>query len=175
MPIIENFSLLSEEEQRQFANTIVEKLNANKTFIDDLPFKIDWVDASDISGVLYVGIAPEVLCVARGATWECDNKDDTNPSSSDIDYESYLITDVRAAFKTQSAVIDGYKISLDFIEWDEQEMVDYEIESLDEDEYGIGSYEYFGFKGYDSHTYYIAEGTVYNDCEIYFRLVIEAE
>jgi hypothetical protein len=62
------------------------------------------------------------------------------------------------------AVIEGYKVSLDISDVDEDEAIEVEVDNISHEDSGIGSYEYWGHMEYDSQPYVEVEGTIVKAC-----------
>ena len=173
--MIENFAELSEQEQRKFAEALVNKINSENTFIDYVDFEISDVDGYDISGGLVIALeCDDLVDVSREATWTCADEDEVNYDPGyEADYTNTLRNDVKEAFKTLSAVIDGYKVSLVIDDVDEEETVEVEVDSYSKEDAGIGSYDYWGHTGYDSQPYVEVEGTIIKACSCALSLYVD--
>lgn len=174
MAVIENFAALSEQEQQKFAATLLKTINSEKTFIDDNSFKIDRVEADEFTGGLIIEVShTEPIEVARPATWSANNTEDVNDTPEYPDYSNNMSEDVKAAFKTTETIIDGYKVSLEIADVDETDTVDIEVDSYEDADDGIGSYEYWGVRGYDSDPYIAVEGTIIKACDCVLVLYVD--
>ena len=162
MEVIGNFSTISEEEQLKFAEALVKTLNSESTFIDRVSFNISNVAADDMSGGLYIEVTHEPMIeVARNADWTCDSEEEAAADPGfDANYENVITEDAEQAFKTLSTKIEGYTVSLSVEGVDEEEFLDTRVDKISHEDDGIGSYEYFGFTGYDSQPYIQVEGAV---------------
>ena len=174
MSVIENFAALSEKEQRDFAEALVKTINSESIFSSDVNFIITKVEADDTSGVLFIDVdTSELVEVERPATWAASDSESAydNPGY-DADFENSIFTDAKAAFKTTSADIDNYTVTLDIADVDEAETIDVQVDSMRDEDSGIGHYEYWGHVGYDSHPYVEVEGTIIKgcDCAVYFEV-----
>jgi hypothetical protein len=178
MAIIENFAELSEQELKAFAESLVKTLNTENTFSDDFEFVIRSVEADDFTGGLAIELSTEgdVVRLERGATWTCGAGRDDDPSDipDDPEFDDDILEDAKDAFKTLSAEIEGYTITLIVADVDEEDIVDVEVRNVSEEDSGIGDYEYFGYRGYDSHPYCSVDGTLTQECTIYFGLDVVA-
>jgi hypothetical protein len=174
MNVIENFSLLSKQEQRAFAEALIKTINSERTFIDDNTFEIynghGGVDADDTTGNLYIDIShKDLINVDREATWQGDVPDDVyDPEYYDTDE-----ADIKKAFKTTSAVIDGYKVTLNITDYNYGKIEDYRVERSSHEDSGIGSYEYGGVRGYDSRPYTESVGVVTLSYDVALYLLVE--
>ena len=176
MNIIENFDLLSEAEQKVFAENLVDTINSKKTFFDTT-LKIEEVYADSITGDLCVVVySTEAVNVPRKASWSGNDFDDIESTDSvnwsDIEFENYSHEDVANMIKTTSAELDGYNVTVEVDEVDSGSIVSLDVTEANEDDYGIGSYEYFGATGYDSQPYVEASGTVVESCTFYLTLTV---
>ena len=175
--MIENFAELSTKEQQEFAEALLKKINSESTFTGDTDFVLTGFEPWDITGgfIIYVS-HPEPIQVSRPATWTCvDEEDSYNDPGSDADFQNFIFDDVKNAFKTLTAVIDGYKVSLEIEDVDEDGTEEVEVSHVSREEGGIGHYEYFGYEGYDSYTYYEVEGSIIKNCECSLTFYIEPE
>ena len=175
MSVIENFALLSEQEQRDFAEALVKTLNTEKTFAD-FDFKVDSVEADDMTGGLTIELSHEDLIdITRNATWQCGDAEEAEDTPDDAEFENYIWEDAKQAFKTFKADLEGYTIELEISDADKEEIVDVDAEHVSHEDSGIGHYEYWGHVGYDSHPYCEVEGTITQACSIYFSIYVEAK
>lgn len=170
MPIIENFAALSEKEQRDFAEALVKTINSEGTFSSDYKFNIVKVEPDELSGGLDIMIeTPTSIKVPREATWSCEDPEDI-PSCNDVDYmNSYTFEDIEKVFKTVTTELNGYKITLDVTDYNyTDEDVEVIVDKVEEADSGIGEYEYWGQRGFDSHPYLEVEGTLIEpyDCAL---------
>ena len=178
MSIIENFAALSEKEQRDFAEALVKTINSEGTFSSDYKFNIVKVEPDELSGGLDIMIeTPTSIKVPREATWSCSMDEDPGdmPSYNDVDYtNSYTYEDIEKVFKTVTAELNGYKITLDITDYDStDEDVEVIVDTVEEDDSGIGEYEYWGQKGFDSHPYLEVEGTLIEPYDCALTLFVE--
>lgn len=162
MEVIENFSALSVEEQLKFAEALVKTLNSEATFIDGVSLSVKKVEADDMTGGLIIEVSHDPkIEVARNADWTCDSEEETDADPGyDADYENSAAEDAEQAFKALSTKIEGYTVSLSVEDTDEEEFLDTRVDKISHEDDGIGSYEYFGFTGYDSQPYIQVEGAV---------------
>ena len=177
MAVIENFDELSVEEQLKFAEALVKTLNSERTFTTETDLKVVEVDAQGYSGDLVIVVETvDTIEVSQGAHWQAADEDDARSSAREdsdlVDYDSEIYDEVKKALKTTEAEIEGYRVSI------EVEDVDAEVEEVDVDhiEYedsGIGSYEFWGDVGYDSHPYVEVDGTIISSCSCVFSLYVE--
>jgi hypothetical protein len=174
MNVIENFSLLSKQEQKDFAEALVKTINSERTFIDGHPFEIYYgnggIEADDTTGNLYIDIShKDFIEVDRDATWQGDSPEDVyDPEYYDTDE-----VDIKKAFKTTSAVIDGYKVTLDVADYNYDKIVNYQVGKTTQEDDGIGPYEYWGVQGYDSRPYTESTGVVTITYDVALYLTVE--
>ena len=171
--MIENFATLSVEEQTKFAKELLDNINSNDTFSNDIGFEFLNVEAHDLTGGLSIGVTygDDPLEVPREATWTCpDDEDELYSNPDDPDYLRDLFKDIEDVFKTTEAVIDGYKVSLQVYDYDELETIDVEVDSYSNEDAGIGWHEFWGVRSYDSRPYIEVEGTIIKayDCALGF-------
>jgi hypothetical protein len=175
--VIENFAVLSAEEQINFAETLLEKLNSEKMFTDETNFVFEEVEHNDVTGGLWIFASiANPISIKRKATWEADDEDGAyEDPGRNAEYEDSLIDAAKKSFKTLTAVIDGYNVSLqiDDVEEDESNEAEVEVVSTSHEDSGIGSYEHFGFVGYDSHPYVEVTGTVTVSCDCILTFYVE--
>lgn len=173
---IENFAALSAQEQREFAVQLLAKINAEHIFTTEATFELDSVEPDDFTGGLVIVVShSDPIEVSRKATWSSNDEDDvTTDPGYDADYENNLTEDAKKAFKTLSTVIDGYNVSLEIDDIDEDETVDIDIDHIHHDDSGIGHYEFWGDTGYDSHPYVEVDGTITKACSMALTLFVEA-
>lgn len=175
--IIENFAELSEKEQLDFAQKIIDKINADFIFTGDTKFTISEVYADELSGDLNIEIDHEdYIEVAREASWTCDDEDEVYsvPKSydSDIEYEQSIMKDAEKAFKTLSTTIDDYLVTLTIGDAYVEEIEASEVSDYSNEDAGIGHYDYWGTPGYDSRPYVQVEGTLYTNCSMGLTLSV---
>ena len=177
MAIIENFAELSYEEQRKFAEAIVRTINSENIFTDATDLQISDVEADELSGGLVILIEhTNTIEVSRAATWQCEYEEDVyDDPGYDADYDNNIFGDTKKAFKTLVTVIDGFKVSLEVDDVDETETVGVMVDSYSNEDDGIGSYEYWGERGYDSRPYVEVKGTIVKACDCAITLYVEPE
>jgi hypothetical protein len=175
MSVIENFAALSAQEQREFADALIKTINSESTFSSEVNFEITNIEADDISGCLFIEVShADTITVDRPATWTCLDEDDAHSTPEDADYTNSLYEDTKKSFKTNEAIIDGYRVILnDVVDVDEEETIEVEVEKISHEDDGIGSYEYWGEIGYDSQPYVEVKGTITAACTC--LLVFEVE
>ena len=172
MSVIENFATLSAQEQRAFAEALVKTINTEKTFIDD-ELVISAVEADEMTGDLIIELDCNIY-IDRRATWTCGNDEDAAYNKpEDPEYESSICSDAEEAFKTLSAEIDGYTLSLDVADTANEEIEEVKVDSVSQEDAGIGHYEYWGYIGYDSRPYNEVNGTLVQSCTVYLSLFVE--
>lgn len=179
MTIVENFDLLSDQEQKTFAKEIISKINTEQAFGPDLVFKLDetsiWADST--TGGINLRVTPEQpLFIKRKAYWQCYDEEVTNEFHwSDAEFQDTLDEAAEAYFRTLTTETDCYKIYLEVLDVErvgEYEIVEYT--DVDKSDGGIGYYEYFGATGIDSRPFYEIEGTVGAKCNCLLNFYIEA-
>ena len=175
MSVIENFAALSVQEQREFAAGLLTKINSEHIFSEDTLFELVDIEADDLTGGLVIEVShPVDIEVSRKATWTCGSEDEAeNDPGYDAEYEESIIEDTKKAFKTLSTIIDGYNVSLEISDVDMNEAIDVEVDRISHEDAGIGEYEYFGFRGHDSHPYVEVFGTIVKACECSLAFFIE--
>jgi hypothetical protein len=180
MDIIENFDLLTEQEQIDFAKELVDKINAKHVFGTDVEFILNEraIHADETTGGLNIGVShKKPVFVEREATWQCATPEDAEDMSSFsyFDFKNSLFEDAADSFTTTEAEVDVYRVALEL--YDVDETGDYELlELIDltQEDSGIGHYEYFGATGYDSNPYCEVEGKVGAECECSLSFYVEA-
>ena len=175
--VIENFATLPVEEQINFAKTLLEKINSENIFTNETNFEFQDVEPDDVTGGLWVSASlANPIGVSRKATWEAGDEEGAYEDPGfDAICEDSLVNDTMKAFKTLAAVVDGYSVSLqvDDVEEDRNFDAEVSIDKISHEDAGIGSYEYFGFKGYDSHPYVEVTGTLVRTCDCNISFYIE--
>ena len=166
MAVIENFSEISTREQRNFADALVKTINSEKIFTDEATFTIRAVEADITTGDLMIELDhDEFISVVREATWTCGDEDEIHSDPGyEADYANSIYEDAKNAFKTMATEIDGYKIELDIADVDEEETLEVDVDDYSHEDGGIGSYEYWGQRGYDSDPYIEVEGKITKGC-----------
>lgn len=175
MSIIENFAVLSKEEQREFATKLLDTINTESMFTADTKFEITNVEPDELSGGLLIEVShANPIIVSRDATWSCADEDEAaGDPGYDADYANTIYEDTKKAFKTLSTVIDGYSVSLEISDVDETNTVSVEVDSTSNEDDGIGDYEYFGFTGNDSRPYVEVTGAIIKECECALAFFVE--
>ena len=177
MNVIENFDELSIEEQLKFAEALVKTINSEKTFTSETDFKVIEVDAQSYSGDLVITVENvDAIEVTQNAHWQAADEEDARSSARDdsdlVDYDSNVYDEVKKALKTTEAEIEGYRVSLE-IEDVDAEVEDVEVDHIEYEDSGIGSYEFWGDVGYDSRPYVEVDGTIISSCSCVFSLYVE--
>jgi hypothetical protein len=180
--VIENFSTLSQEELKQFAEELLDKINAESIFSSETDFEFDntaWWGAKDANGARITGafqtddmtgdldialVTANDVSASVKATWQASEDD-----PYDFDYASEDYPDFDEVF-VKEAIIDGYKVTLEVNDYDFVETEDVEVDDYTAEDSGIGHYEYWGHRGYDSHPYLEVEGTLTNIYKVYLSL-----
>lgn len=151
MELIDNFSLLTKEEQMQFAVELLKKINETGVFSDTI--KLDQInpdyeaEANDMDGSLTIYIDLDRLDYSREFA-----TDDVDQDPWEYEYIQDAEEAAAQVFKTTKAVLDGYDLELRIEDIPNEEREDTEIESsrsYHEDD-GIGWHEFWGDVAYDS-------------------------
>lgn len=154
MELIDNFSLLTKEEQMQFAVELLNKVNETGIFSDTI--KLDQIDpdygaeANDMDGSLTIYIDLDRLDYSREFA-----TDDVDQDTWEYEYIQDAEEAALKTFKTTKAVLDGYDLELRIEDMPNEEQEGTEIESSrshHEDD-GIGWHEFWGDVSYDSRPY----------------------
>lgn len=178
MDRIENFAEISAQDQLTFANSLITRINSERIFHDDAPFRVTGVDSDDLTGVLTIYVDhTNLIGVCRKATWTCEHEDDAEdaPSRFETNFENHLGEDAKKAFKTLEATIEGYKVELDVTDVDiVDEDPEVEVDHISYEDAGIGDYEYFGYRDTDSQPYIEVTGTLTYGCECQLALFVES-
>ena len=160
------FAGLSVEEQIEFAKRLLEKINSENTFSAEANFEFQDVESGS-DGSLLITASTDTIRISRKAAWSAGDEEGAyDDPGFEADYINHLNDDAKKSFKTLVTVVDGYTVSLqiDDVEEDETSDADIEIDNISHEDDGIGSYEYWGFTGYDSHPYVEVEGTITRYC-----------
>lgn len=176
MSVIENFAELSAQEQKAFAEALVKTINSEHIFHEYAEFKIDYVEADDLTGDLIIAAeTADKIYVEREATWTCGDADEAyEKPDGDVDYKDDLFGDIKKTLKTLSTTIEGYTITMELADAEDYDpAAEVEVDSISDEDDGIGSYEHFGYRGYDSHPYVEVKGTLTKDCDFSFAFVVE--
>ena len=175
MSVIENFNELSEEELAQFAADLVKKLNNESIFTSEAKLVLNEVEADRLTGDLIIGVYSadeDSITVEREASWQAYDEDSLS-TVEDADFANRIEQDAMQALKTQSVEINGYRVSIFDISADVYEELDVDVQDYTAEDSGIGSYDYWGFEGYDSHPYYEVSGVISYACGVGFGLTVE--
>lgn len=175
MSIIENFAALSEKELMEFATTLIEKINSEGTFTAELKFEIANLSAEDLTGELAIDVSPDdPIHVSREASWQAESEDEADSDPGyEAEYVDSINNDAKKVFKTTTAVIDGYKVTLDVYDADEADTVEVTVDDISHEDSGIGDYEYWGSRGHDSNPYVEVRGTIVKECYLGIVLYVE--
>jgi hypothetical protein len=175
MSVIENFAALSAQEQREFAVALLKTINSESLFSSETNFELTKVEADDFTGGLTIEVShTKPIEVSRPATWYCAEEEDASVDPKyDATYENDVYEDAKKAFKTTSTELDGYKVSLEIADINELENTEIDVDSTSQEDDGIGSYEHFGFIGYDSRPYIQVEGTIVTACDCALAFFVE--
>lgn len=177
MSVIENFAALPAKEQMEFAVALLKTINSENIFSSETKFEITNVEADDLTGGLMIEVSQtNPIEVSREASWSCSDPDDASDDPGyDAEYVENIITDAKKAFTTLSATIEGYKVSLEISDVDDTKTVEVEVGRLSQEDAGIGSYEYWGERGYDSRPYIGVEGTIVKSCDCALAFFVEPD
>lgn len=165
MEIIENFAALSEQEQKAFAEALIKTINSESTFSSETDFKLLEIEADEMTGGLYIKTITTSPIEARcKASWTAADKDDAYSEPYGADFITNTYDEVKKSFNTEDAVIDGYAVTLNEIYDIDEKFTDAEVDSITDEDGGIGPYEFWGELGYDSSEYVEVTGTLVYDC-----------
>ncbi len=168
--VIENFSTLSQEELNQFAEKLLDKINAESIFSKETDFRFsdsDAVFADEMTGDLYIALdSVHDVSVNVKATWQAP--EDEPYDFEDADEEN---PDFDEVFPKE-VIIDGYKVTLTVEEYEFIEREEVQVDSYSHEDSGIGSYEFWGHTGYDSQPYLEVEGTFTNTYRVCVSLTV---
>lgn len=175
MSVIENFAELSAQEQLAFANTLVKTINSENIFTDQTNFKIDKVEANELSGGLDILLDIEnTFYIQRPATWACGEYTEPEDTPDDAYFENSIDEDAQKAFKTLTAELEGYTLSLEITDSDPGHITEVvKVDNVSKEDAGIGHYEFWGEEGYDSQPYWEVEGTLEYACTVYCALYVD--
>lgn len=178
MTAIENFAALPEQEQRDFADSLVKTINSEGTFSSDTDFRILETEANDITGALEIFVeTTEALNVPRSAIWIQYNEDEIHSKpdhDTNIEYKDNLEKDILKVLNTTSLELDGYKISVKLEDYDEvEEIAEFEVNDYEHTEDGLGWYEYQGREYYDSYDEYKINGTITSTINVSLTFIVE--
>ncbi len=175
MNVIENFAALSEKELREFAEALVKTINSESIFNTELKFEIVNLSAEDLTGELAIDVSPDdPIQVSREASWQAGDEDEAESDPGyGAEYVDSISNDAKKVFKTTSAVIDGYKVTLDVYDADEADTVEVTVDDISHEDSGIGDYEYWGSRGHDSNPYVEVRGTIVKACYLGIVLYVE--
>lgn len=170
--VIENFSTLSQEELKQFAVKLLDKINTESIFSKETNFQLsnleDAIYADEMTGDLTIALdTVDDVSADVKATWQApedDPYDYEDAEEGDPDFDEVF---------TKEAVIDGYKVTLSVIDHEYVDNVDVTVDDYSHEDSGIGHYEFWGATGYDSHPYLEVEGTLTNTYKVYVSLNVE--
>jgi hypothetical protein len=167
-----NFNELPEKDQRDFAEKLVNKINDESIISSEVNFKVDDVESDEMTGDLNIYASHEdLLSVERLASWTVGDEDEVN-YPEDEEYQNPLEDDVREALDKTSVEIDGYLVTVIVDEVEEFETENVNASSWSNEDAGIGAYEYFGSKGYDSRPYIEVEGSITQRCNAYLTFEV---
>ena len=174
MSTIINFNDLGIHELHSFAEDLVDKINTGNILTSYANFEVEDVEADELSGDLGIRVFNKnyLIPVPRKATWQAANEDDArNPVDPDFHYSIY--EDAEKVFKTREFEIEGYKVTVEIDDVNDDEVFDVDPENISNEDSGIGDYEYFGMRGYDSNPYAEVEGTITLGCACFLTLWVE--
>lgn len=162
------------ENLTELAKTILEKINLGRVFTKETAFEFQDTDLDRNTGYFWIAASTiNSIGVPREASWTAGDEEGANEDpGNNAEYVNTVSEDLKKVLKTYEVEIDGYKVSMqiDDIEEDETTDAEVEVEDLSHEDSGIGSYEFWGFKGYDSNPYVEVSGTVtrFYDCNVTF-------
>lgn len=169
--VIENFSTLSQEELNQFAKKLLDKINAEHIFSSETDFQFadsDAVWADEMTGDLILALdTVDTVSVDVHATWQAPEDDPHDSEGAEEDKPDFDEVFVK------EAIIDGYKVTLSVDDYERIENIDVTVDNYSRESSGIGEYEFWGHRGYDSHSYLEVEGTFTNSYAVYVSLTVE--
>jgi hypothetical protein len=173
--VIENFAELSFEEQKKFAEALVKTINTENTFTDQTNFKVESIEADEMTGGLIIVLEHEgTINVYRDASWSCTYHDEASQRPDSPEFNNSDSDDAKEVFKTLAVELEGYSVTLSVDDVDTEDIVDVEVSEIYREDDGIGHYDYFGHRGYDSSSYFVVEGVLGQACYIYCSLYVEA-
>ena len=176
MAVIENFDAISVQEQMKFAEALLNTINSERIFTDEVDYKVASIEADEMTGGLIIQVDSDgPMAVAVEAAWVCDDEDDAYhvPSLDRILEEASIYEAAKKSFKTLSTVIEGYQVSLEIDDVNEGSIEEVEVDDVSQEDDGIGSYEAAGYRGYQSIPYLQAEGALIKECEVYVTFYVE--
>ena len=158
----------------QFAVDLVNTINDQAIFSDDVKFKVVGVEEDSFSGGLYISLSTNDLVeVPRKATWTCETEYEAcDDPDYNADYEDSIYNDTAHAFKTLTATVDGNSVELAVDDVDEEDTISVEVHNTSREDDGIGSYEFWGDTGYDSDPYIQVEGVINRLCSVSLSLLV---
>ena len=107
MAVIENFDAISVQEQMKFAEALLNTINSESIFSDQTNFEITEVEASSLTGGLYIGVKQtNPIEVERKATWTAANEDDAESDPDDADYYNDIDEDALMEAALESGASD---------------------------------------------------------------------
>lgn len=183
MSVIQNFSVLPAQEQRQFAADFINKINSSKILSDYAVFSLDDIDTDDMTGGLYLEVTAKDIYFERDVNWtEKDDEDIQSyygPGSSmpdDLDFVESILSDIKdTGFKSKSVVLDGYTLTVeDVADTADEKVEEIEVKHVSYEDAGIGHYEYWGYEGYDSDPYVAVEAKANCSATAYILLHVVA-
>lgn len=174
--VIENFAMLPEKEQREFAEKLLKTINSEHLFIDEAELILEDVIADELSGDLDIVVTTsKSLEVEREGDWTASantrDEDDyeenihATPDYYDVNFPEDVEDEVLKCFKSTEQTIEGYAVSLaiDYVDEGDIESVT-EVTHVSSEDAGIGSYEFWGRSGYDSQPYLAVTGRLLCEC-----------
>ncbi len=172
MSLITDFSKLYEWELNQFAERLVNTINAEHTFTEETDFEIDNIEV-DKDGTLAISINnKQYITATYEATWSCGDPDEIKyPEDPEVDGST--TDEINKSFTTFKANIKGYNVNLTIDDYDEDDLLEVEVTGTSNEDAGIGSYEFWGEVGYDSRPYIEVEGLLTYGYNCYMTLWVD--
>lgn len=179
MAVIENFAELSQMELREFAEALIKTINSESIFTDQTDFKITNVEPYDHTGELLIEVEhTHPIEVSRHASWAANDSDDAdNLRDTSIEFDNNASEDIENTFKATSVTIDGYVVTLNVADFN-QTNTDARVEKIDsitDDDAGIGWYEYGDGTFYDSQPFVQVEGTIIEEYDCYIGFFVDLD
>ena len=175
MTVIEDFNLLSEEEQIKFAEDLVAKINAEHLFTSEVNWVLNDVWANEQDGNLEISLIDEEgLDLELEATWQCGDEDEAerDPGHDVADIESAFSAATYYFKDTTPVTVDGYTLTLEVTDAEAGDTVEVYADEVSEEDDGIGWYDHFGYQGYDSRPYIEVSGRIVKNCSVGVQITV---